>query len=74
MGARGLRRRQPLLQETPLQAVAARAARSAAHSPRMRPHGAPRTQAKTHEKVDSIGEERSIGCHAVIMIIRKDVS
>mgnify|MGYP001810837330 CR=1 FL=1 len=31
------------------------------------------TQAKTHEKVDSIGEERSIGCHAVIMLIRKDL-
>jgi hypothetical protein len=28
-------------------------------------------QAKTHEKVDSIGEERSIGCHAVVMLIRK---
>jgi 2C-methyl-D-erythritol 2,4-cyclodiphosphate synthase len=31
-------------------------------------------QAKTHEKVDSIGEERSIGCHAVIMLIRKDMA
>lgn len=31
-------------------------------------------QAKTHEKVDSIGEERSIGCHAVIMLIRKDLA
>eukprot|EP00882_Tetradesmus_deserticola_P004612 GHRQ01004861.1.p1 GENE.GHRQ01004861.1~~GHRQ01004861.1.p1 ORF type:complete len:240 (+),score=77.77 GHRQ01004861.1:267-986(+) len=30
-------------------------------------------KAKTHEKVDSIGEERSIGCHAVIMLIRKDM-
>ncbi len=28
-------------------------------------------KAKTHEKVDSIGEERSIGCHAVVMLIRK---
>jgi hypothetical protein len=27
-------------------------------------------QAKTHEKVDSIGEERSIACHAVVMLIR----
>jgi 2C-methyl-D-erythritol 2,4-cyclodiphosphate synthase len=35
---------------------------------------APPTQAKTHEKVDSIGEERSIGCHAVIMLIRKDMA
>lgn len=30
------------------------------------------SQAKTHEKVDSIGEERSIACHAVVMLIRKD--
>jgi len=29
-------------------------------------------KAKTHEKVDSIGEERSIGCHAVVMLIRKE--
>jgi 2-C-methyl-D-erythritol 2,4-cyclodiphosphate synthase len=29
-------------------------------------------KAKTHEKVDSLGEERSIGCHAVVMLIRKD--
>jgi 2-C-methyl-D-erythritol 2,4-cyclodiphosphate synthase len=28
-------------------------------------------KAKTHEKVDSIGEERSIGCHAVVMLIRQ---
>lgn len=28
-------------------------------------------KAKTHEKVDSIGEERSIACHAVVMLIRK---
>jgi 2-C-methyl-D-erythritol 2,4-cyclodiphosphate synthase len=27
-------------------------------------------KAKTHEKVDSIGEERSIACHAVILLIR----
>ncbi|KAG2445818.1 hypothetical protein HXX76_000422 [Chlamydomonas incerta] len=31
-------------------------------------------KAKTHEKVDSLGEERSIGCHAVVMLIRKDVA
>lgn len=31
-------------------------------------------QAKTHEKVDSLGEERSIGCHAVVMLIRKDLA
>ncbi|KXZ55867.1 hypothetical protein GPECTOR_2g1418 [Gonium pectorale] len=31
-------------------------------------------KAKTHEKVDSIGEERSIACHAVVMLIRKDLS
>ena len=28
-------------------------------------------KAKTHEKVDSLGEERSIACHAVVMLIRK---
>uniref|UniRef100_A0A7S0WPH6 2-C-methyl-D-erythritol 2,4-cyclodiphosphate synthase n=1 Tax=Chlamydomonas leiostraca TaxID=1034604 RepID=A0A7S0WPH6_9CHLO len=28
-------------------------------------------KAKTHEKVDSIGEERSIACHAVVMLVRK---
>lgn len=27
-------------------------------------------QAKTHEKVDSLGENRSIACHAVVMLIR----
>lgn len=27
-------------------------------------------QAKTHEKVDSIGEERSIACHTVVMLIK----
>eukprot|EP00884_Botryococcus_braunii_P023613 jgi/Botrbrau1/9936/Bobra.0012s0033.1 len=31
-------------------------------------------KAKTHEKVDSLGENRSIGCHAVVMLIRKDVA
>ncbi|KAG2451481.1 hypothetical protein HYH02_004079 [Chlamydomonas schloesseri] len=31
-------------------------------------------KAKTHEKVDSLGEERSIGCHAVVMLIRKDIA
>ncbi|GAX78145.1 hypothetical protein CEUSTIGMA_g5587.t1 [Chlamydomonas eustigma] len=30
-------------------------------------------KAKTHEKVDSIGEERSIACHAVAMLVRKDL-
>ncbi|GFH10063.1 2-C-methyl-D-erythritol 2,4-cyclodiphosphate synthase [Haematococcus lacustris] len=28
--------------------------------------------AKTHERVDSIGEERSIACHAVVMLLRKE--
>ena len=27
-------------------------------------------KAKTHEKVDSLGENRSIACHTVIMLIR----
>ena len=31
------------------------------------------TQAKTHEKVDSLGENRSIAVHAVCMLIRKDL-
>lgn len=26
-------------------------------------------KAKTHEKVDSIGEQRSIACHCVVMLI-----
>ena len=30
-------------------------------------------QAKTHEKVDSLGENRSIAVHAVCMLIRKDL-
>lgn len=34
----------------------------------------PAPQAKTHEKVDSIGEERSIACHAVVMLIRKELA
>lgn len=29
-------------------------------------------QAKTHEKVDSLGENRSIACHAVVMLYRRD--
>lgn len=29
-------------------------------------------KAKTHERVDSIGEERSIACHAVALLIRKE--
>jgi len=28
-------------------------------------------KAKTHEKVDAIGEERAIGCHAVVMLYKK---
>ena len=28
-------------------------------------------KAKTHEKVDSLGEERSIACHTVVMLVRK---
>jgi len=31
-------------------------------------------KAKTHEKVDSIGEERSIACHAVVLLLRKDMA
>jgi len=31
-------------------------------------------KAKTHEKVDSLGENRSIACHAVVMLIRKDMA
>ena len=30
-------------------------------------------QAKTHEKVDSLGENRSIAVHAVCMLIREDL-
>uniref|UniRef100_A0A1D1ZML0 2-C-methyl-D-erythritol 2,4-cyclodiphosphate synthase n=1 Tax=Auxenochlorella protothecoides TaxID=3075 RepID=A0A1D1ZML0_AUXPR len=29
-------------------------------------------KAKTHEKVDSLGENRSIACHAVVMLYRRD--
>ena len=28
-------------------------------------------KAKTHEKVDAIGEERAIGCHAVVLLYKK---
>jgi 2-C-methyl-D-erythritol 2,4-cyclodiphosphate synthase len=28
-------------------------------------------KAKTHEKVDSIGEERSIACHAVVLLVKQ---
>jgi len=28
-------------------------------------------KAKTHEKVDSLGEERSIACHTVVLLIRE---
>lgn len=31
-------------------------------------------KAKTHEKVDSIGEERSIACHTVVLLLREDSS
>ena len=27
-------------------------------------------KAKTHEKVDSLGENRSIACHTVVLLIR----
>lgn len=30
-------------------------------------------KAKTHEKVDSLGENRSIGCHTVALLTRSDV-
>ena len=30
-------------------------------------------KAKTHEKVDAIGEGRAIGCHVVAMLLRRDV-
>lgn len=28
-------------------------------------------KAKTHEKVDSLGENRSIACHTVVLLMRK---
>ena len=28
-------------------------------------------KAKTHEKVDSLGEERSIACHTVVLLYKK---
>ena len=27
-------------------------------------------KAKTHEKVDSLGENRSVGCHCVVLLMR----
>lgn len=30
-------------------------------------------KAKTHEKVDSIGEERSIACHTVVMLVKQEL-
>jgi 2-C-methyl-D-erythritol 2,4-cyclodiphosphate synthase len=33
--------------------------------------GAVNVKAKTHERVDSIGEERSIACHAVVLLVRQ---
>ncbi|CAI5473730.1 unnamed protein product [Closterium sp. Yama58-4] len=29
-------------------------------------------KAKTHEKVDSLGENRSVGCHCVVLLMRKE--
>ena len=29
-------------------------------------------KAKTHEKVDSLGENRSIACHSVVMLVHKN--
>ncbi|GBG86566.1 hypothetical protein CBR_g41628 [Chara braunii] len=34
--------------------------------------GAVNLKAKTHEKVDSLGENRSVACHAVVLLMRKD--
>ncbi len=31
-------------------------------------------KAKTHEKVDSLGENRSIACHTVVLLIRDEGS
>jgi 2-C-methyl-D-erythritol 2,4-cyclodiphosphate synthase len=31
-------------------------------------------KAKTHEKVDSLGEGRSIACHVVVLLVAKDSS
>ncbi len=31
-------------------------------------------KAKTHEKVDSLGENRSIACHTVVLLIRNEDS
>ncbi len=28
-------------------------------------------KAKTHEKVDSLGEERSIACHTVVLLVKR---
>lgn len=28
-------------------------------------------KAKTHEKVDSLGENRSVACHTVVLLVRK---
>lgn len=35
------------------------------------PRGAVNVKAKTHEKVDSLGENRSVACHAVVLLLRK---
>jgi hypothetical protein len=61
--------------QSPQQRCGGRTSRPPLLRPAPRPPRAtspPLPQAKTHEKVDSIGEERSIGCHAVVMLIRKD--
>jgi 2-C-methyl-D-erythritol 2,4-cyclodiphosphate synthase len=28
-------------------------------------------KAKTHEKVDAVGEERAIACHTVVLLLRE---
>ena len=53
-------------------------ARQALAAPALDPATKPKArvrvrQAKTHEKVDSLGENRSIAVHAVIMLIREDL-
>ena len=38
---------------------------------RQAPRGAVNVKAKTHEKVDSLGENRSVACHAVVLLLQK---
>ena len=33
--------------------------------------GVVNVKAKTHEKVDSLGEGRSVACHAVVLLVRQ---